>query len=133
MIYVTDTRPLILAAANRPDRLGQVARKIFQAVDEGKAQLVVPVTVLDEILRLAEKKVLRLRTSFYGWVEEMAQAPNFQLQPYTPDILLEAEGLTAVQDPNDRIIVATARRLGCPLITAEKSLKEGEWVETLWD
>ncbi len=133
MIYVTDTYPLIFAATNRQDRLGQKARKIFQAVDEGKNLLVVPMTVLEEVMRLIEKKVIRLKIPFDRWAEEMDKSPNFQLQPYALEILLEAEGLSNVPDPADRIIVATARHLGYPLITADGGIQEGKWVETVWE
>lgn len=133
MICVTDTQPLILAATSRHDRLGKRARRIFQDVDEGKERLVVPVPALEEILFLCERKVLRLKIPFPRWVEEMERSSNFLLQPHTPDILLEAQGLAAVQHPRDRIIVATALRLGYPLITADETLRELGLVETLWE
>ena len=133
MICVTHTQPLILAATGRHDRLGKRASRIFQDVDEGKERLVVPVAVLEEILFLCEKKAVRLRIPFPRWVEEMERSPNFQLQPHTPDILLQAQGLAAVQHPRDRIIVATARHLGYPLITADETLRELGLVETVWE
>lgn len=133
MIYVTDTRPLILAATNRHERLGQKARKIFASVDEGKNRIVVPVTVLQEVMLLAEKKTLRLKIPFHRWAEEIDKGTNFMIHPFTLEILLEAQGLPSIPDPADKMIVATARCLGCPLITAKKALREGEWVETIWD
>lgn len=93
----------------------------------------VPVTVLEEVMRLIEKKVIRLKIPFQRWAEEMSRGPNFQIQPYTPEILLEAESLSSIRDPADRTIVATARHLGYPLITADEAIQEGNWVETVWE
>ncbi len=133
MIYVIHARPLILAATNRHDLLGKRAKRIFQDVDGGKESLVVPVPVLEEILFLCEKKAVRLKIPFRRWLEEMEQSPNFQIQPYTADILLEAESLSSIRDPANRIIVATARHLGYPLITADQTLRELGLVETVWE
>jgi len=133
MIYVTDTHALIFAATSKQGRLGRRARGIFQASNEGKDSIIVPVTVLEEVMRLIEKKVIRLEVPFSRWTEEMDESPNFQVQPYTLEILLEAEGLSSIRDPGDRIIIATARHLGCALITADESIQDGGCVETVWE
>lgn len=131
MIYVTDTQALVFAATSKQGRLGRSARRIFQGSNEGKHLIVVPVTVLEEVMRLIEKKVIRLKIPFSRWTEEMDNSPNFQVQPYTLEILLEAEGLSSIRDPADRIIVATARHLGCGLISADQAIQDGGWVETV--
>ena len=133
MIYVTDTHALIFAGTSKQGRLGRSARRIFQGSNEGKHLIVVPVTVLEEVMRLIEKKVIRLKIPFSRWTEEMDNSPNFQVQPYTLDILLEAEGLSSIRDPADRIIVATARHLGYALMTADETIQDGGWVETVWE
>ena len=133
MIYVTDTHPLVFVGTQRFNRLGRKARRIFQDVREGRNVVVIPVTVFEEIMRLMEKRLTRLKIPFHRWVEEVSKAPNFQVQPYTLDILLEAESLPSIRDPADRTIVATARHLGYPLITADEQIQDGGWVETVWD
>ena len=133
MIYVTDTHALVFAATNKQGRLGRTARRIFQASNEGKHSIVVPVTVLEEVMRLIEKRVIRLKVPFSRWAGEMDESPNFQVQPYTLEILLEAEGLSSIRDPVDRIIVATAHHLGCALISADEAIQDGGWVETVWE
>jgi PIN domain nuclease of toxin-antitoxin system len=84
-------------------------------------------------MRIAEKRLIRLKIPFARWAEEVSKAPNFQVQPYTLDILLEAAGLPSIRDPADRNIVATARHLGHSLITADEFIQEGDWVETVWE
>ncbi len=91
-----------------------------------------PIVVLEETARLIEKKVIRLTVSFRRWAEELHGSTNFQIQPYTIEILFEAVPLRAIRDPADRVIVATARHLGRPLITADEIIRDGKWVETVW-
>jgi PIN domain nuclease of toxin-antitoxin system len=124
VIYVTDTHPLIFLATDKKRRLGKRARGIFQEVEKGQHSIIVPVVVLEEIARLLENS---------RWAEELHRSENFHIQPYTFEILLEAVAIHAIRDPADRVIVATARHLGYPVITADDVIHEGDWVETIWD
>jgi PIN domain nuclease of toxin-antitoxin system len=133
MIYVTDTHPLVFWASKRSQRLGKRARRIFREAERGKHSIIVPVTVLEETARLVERRVIRLPVTFRQWAEELARSANFQVQPYTIEILLESLGLTVIRDPADRVIVATARHLRFPLITTDDIILDGNWVETVWE
>ena len=133
MIYVTDTHPLVFWSSNRRRRLGNRARRILQETEQGKHSIIVPIVVLEEINRLVERKIIRLEVPFRRWAEELERSPNFQVQAYTLEVLLESVSLAAIRDPADRAIVATARQLRCPLITADELIRDGEWVDTVWD
>ena len=133
MIHVTDTHPLVCWASDRSQRLGKRARRIFREAEQGKHSIVVPVVVLEETSRLIEKKVVQLSVPFRRWAEELDRSANFQVQPYTMEILLESVALTAIRDPADRVIVATAHNLRCPLITADEIIQNGNWVDTVWE
>jgi len=133
MIFVTDTHALVFAATSKQGRLGRRARRIFQGSNEGKHSIVVPVIVLEEVMRLIEKRVIRFKIPFIRWAKEMDESPNFQVQPYTLEILLEAAALSPIRDPADRMIVATARHLGYALMTADETIQDREWVETVWE
>jgi len=133
VIYVTDTHPLVFWASDRQRRLGKRARRIFQEVEQGKHSVIVPVVVLEESARLVEKRVIRLSVPFRRWAEELDRSANFQVQPYTIEILFESLSLAAIRDPADRTIVATARHLRCPLITADGIIQDGKWLDTVWD
>ena len=133
MIYVTDTHPLVFWSSNRRRRLGNRARRILQETEQGKHSIIVPIVVLEEINRLIERKIVRLEVPFRRWAEELERSPNFQVQAYTLEVLLESVSLAAIRDPADRAIVATARQLRCPLITADELIRDGEWVDTVWE
>jgi PIN domain nuclease of toxin-antitoxin system len=133
VIYVTDTHPLVFWSSNRRRRLGNRARRILQETEEGKHSIIVPIVVLEEINRLVEKKIVRLEMPFRRWAEELERSRNFQVQAYTLEVLLESVSLAAIRDPADRAIVATARQLRCPLITADELIRDGDWVDTVWE
>ena len=133
MIYVTDTHPLVFWSSNRKRRLGRRASRIFQETEQGKHSIIVPIVVLEEINRLVERKVVRLQVPFRRWAEELERSPNFQVQAYTLEVLLESVSVGAIRDPADRAIVATARHLRCPLITADEIIQDGDWVDTVWE
>jgi PIN domain nuclease of toxin-antitoxin system len=133
VIYVTDTHPLVFWSSNRRRRLGNRARRILQETEEGKHSIIVPIVVLEEINRLVERKIVRLEMPFRRWAEELERSRNFQVQAYTLEILLESVALAAIRDPADRAIVATARQLRCPLITADELIRDGDWVDTVWE
>jgi len=133
VIYVTDTHPLVFWASDRRRRLGKRARRIFQEVEQGKHSIIVPVVVLEESARLVERKVIRLAVPFRRWAEELDRSANFQVQPYTIEILFESLSLAAIRDPADRAIVATARHLRCPLISVDEIIQDGKWLDTVWD
>ena len=133
MTYVTDTHPLVFWSSNRKRRLGNRARRILQETEQGKHSIIVPIVVLEEINRLVERKIVRLDVPFRRWAEELERSPNFQVQAYTLEVLLESMSLAAIRDPADIAIVATARQLRCPLITADELIRDGDWVDTVWE
>jgi PIN domain nuclease of toxin-antitoxin system len=133
VIYVTDTHPLVFWSSDRRRRLGNRARRILQQTEQGKHSIIVPIVVLEEINRLVERKIVRLEVPFRRWAEELERSPNFQVQAYTLEVLLESVSLVTIRDPADRAIVATARQLRCPLITADELIRDGEWVDTVWE
>lgn len=58
------------------------------------------------------------------------------LAPLTSDILIDASFLpqSPLRDPGDRIIAATARHLGCPVMTRDRALldyAEAGWMQAL--
>ena len=133
MIYVTDTHPLVFWSSNRKRRLGRRALRILQETEQGKHSIIVPIVVLEEINRLVERKLVNLEVPFRRWAEELEGSPNFQVQAYTLEVLVESVSLGAIRDPADRAIVATTRQLRCPLITADELIRDGEWVDTVWE
>ena len=132
MLYVTDTHPLVYFSTGKIQKLGKNARRAFREAERGRARVIIPVTVLEEILRLSENGRIRLVLPFRDLVARYQQdASPFFIQDYTQDILLAAARFPAIRDPFDRVIVATAHLLEYPLITNDDFLQEEGFVPTV--
>jgi len=133
MMFVTDTHALIHHVTGRKRRLGRRARTTFERVKRGADEMLIPFTVLEEIMLLSEAGKIRLPLPFRDLVISFAQADNFDLGVNDTQLLLEAASFTALSDPYDRLIVAQARVAGLPLLTGDEEIRESGLVRTVWD
>jgi PIN domain nuclease of toxin-antitoxin system len=133
MLFVTDTHALIHHMTGRKARLGRKARSTFERIKRGTDALLVPFTVLEELMLLSESGKVRLPLPFRDLVIALAQADNFDVGVNDMQLLLEASSFTALRDPYDRLIVAQARVAGLPLITGDDKIHESGLVRTVWD
>jgi PIN domain nuclease of toxin-antitoxin system len=133
MTFVTDTHPLVYHLLGRRNRIGRRALGVFDAVKRGRETIIVPFTVLEEIMLLSEIGRIRLSLPFRDFVVSVRQAENFDLGTNDTDLLLEAATFTTVRDPYDRLIIAQARIAGVPLITGDEQIQESGLVRTVWE
>jgi PIN domain nuclease of toxin-antitoxin system len=77
-----------------------------------------------EVAKLVEKLRLALDQPTLDWIATALRYPSVTLLPLTPEIAVESTTLPGVfhSDPADQIIVATARTLGLPLLTADNKI-----------
>ena len=133
MMFVTDTHALVHHVTDHKKRLGRRARGIFERVDRGADTILVPFTVLEEVMLLSEVRKIRLPMPFRDLVVSLAQADNIDLGVNDTQVLLEAAALTGMKDPYDRMIVAQTRVAGLPLITGDGAIHDSGLVRTVWD
>ena len=133
MTFITDTHPFVHHVTGKRNRLGHRARRIFDSVKRGRDTLIVPFTVLEEVMLLSEIGRIRLPLPFRDFVISLSQADNFDLAVNDTALLLEASSFSTIRDPYDRLIIAQARIAGLPLITADARIQESGLVRTLWD
>jgi PIN domain nuclease of toxin-antitoxin system len=119
MLFVTDTHALIHHITGRKRRLGRKARSTFERVKRGTDAVLIPFTVLEEVMLLSEAGKVRLPLPFRDLVISLAQADNFDLGVNDMQLLLEAASFTTLPDPYDRLIIAQARVAGLPLIAGD--------------
>jgi PIN domain nuclease of toxin-antitoxin system len=132
MTFVTDTHSLVHHVTGKKTKLGRRARGTFERVERGVDTILVPFTVLEEVMLLSEAGKIRLPLPFRDLVISFAQADNFDLGINDSQLLLEAASFTALTDPYDRLIVAQARVAGLPLITGDQQIQESGLVRTVW-
>ena len=77
-----------------------------------------------EIALLVEKGRLRLAMEAAAWMETVLGAQGIDLLPIEPAIALDSVRLPGdfPADPADRLIVATARHWGVPILTADRTV-----------
>ena len=77
-----------------------------------------------EIAMLEAKGRIVFSTEISNWVEKALKAPGLKLIPLLPAISIDSTRLpgTFYGDPADRILIATARYLQCPIITADNKI-----------
>ena len=131
MNYVTDTHPLVWLAAGQR-KLGRKAARAFRAYAEGEATLFVPAPVVLETWFLRKNGRIRERHSLGSWWSAIA-SPSLVFEPMTAEDVIEADRLAwGHGDVYDRLIVACARRLGAPLITADAEIAGSGLVDVIW-
>ena len=74
MTYVTDTHALIHRVTGRKQRLGRRARAIFDRADRGSDTIVVPFTVLEEVLLLSEVGKIHIPLPFREFFRPLIEA-----------------------------------------------------------
>ncbi len=133
MTLATDTHALIYHVIGQHRKLGRRARVVFDRVERGRDTLLIPFTVLEEVMLLSEAGKVHLPLPFRELVISFMRADNFDLGVNDPELLLEAAALTSIRDPYDRMIVAQARVAGLPLITGDDVIQNGGLVRAVWD
>lgn len=121
-MILLDTNAFLWMAAG-DFSLGHAARDTIEREREEDGLRVSAIT-LWEISMLIRKKKVRLDDDVLAWVETTLTRSGIRLEPLHPSIAVNAERLPGnIQcDPADRMIVATARYLACPLLTSGREI-----------
>lgn len=117
MILLLDTHVLVWAES-LDDRLGPRTRALL--LDPANTLLVSPVSTL-ELSRLIALSRLVLRKSLLDWLSSAREHLGFQDAPFSHPAAIDSYQLPGdfQKDPADRILVATAREIGCTIVTAD--------------
>jgi PIN domain nuclease of toxin-antitoxin system len=108
---------------NGEAHLSQAANDLIQQEADGNGVLV-PAIAIWEIALLVRKGRLDLGQEIGRWVEAALALPGIRLEPLHPVIALDSNALPGAfhKDPADRIITATARYHGVPLVTVDQAI-----------
>lgn len=120
-MILIDTHVLVWLMT-RDDHLGPKAR---HAVDtKGPGEVLVSAITPWEVAMLDQKKRLTLGRDVGRWLADALGHPRISLVPLEPEISVASVRLPGNfhGDPADRIIVATARHLGVPLLTVDRPI-----------
>ncbi|MGH7897537.1 MAG: type II toxin-antitoxin system VapC family toxin [Candidatus Binatia bacterium] len=131
-MIVLDTNAWIRWVA-APELLTVRAREAIET-EEPRRGLVVSVISAWEVAVKARKGKLDVGGPIDSWIAAAVRYPGIVL--YALD-LEEAVASTNLpgrfhDDPADRMIIALARRLGAPMVTADRAIRRYRHVETIW-
>lgn len=132
MSVVLDTHVWVWWCAKRERLSRRAIRVLEKEIPDG--ELFVPAIACWEAAKLVEKQRLVLSIPVSEWVEQALAEPAIRLAELTPTIAVHSTQLPASfhGDPADQLIVATARCLDLPLITADKRIRQYAHVRTIW-
>lgn len=121
-MILIDTHVLVWALQDDPG-LGGKARNLL---DEHIARdgLMVSAISVWELALLATRGRLALGTEIRIWIGNALALPGIMLAPLEPGIAIDSVTLPGQihKDPADRIIIATARHHGLPLLTSDQAI-----------
>ena len=131
-MIVIDTHTLIWWVSGDKS-LSEAANKIINKtlID---SEIIISTISAWEISMLIEKGRLILGMDIESWLKEVAAIEGVRFMPVDNEIVIKSTKLPGEfhKDPADRIIVATARKLAVPLVTADEKLIDYQHVKTIW-
>lgn len=122
-LLLLDTHVWVWLLEGRTDLLAPAAtRRLEKASLRG--DLVVSAISVWELATLESKGRIAFEPDIDEWVRAALAAPGVRLADLEPGISLDSARLPGVPpgDPADRILIATARRVGATLATADREI-----------
>lgn len=116
-----------------PRKLSDVALKTVEKAIKNHDVYVSSISIW-EIYMLVQRGKLHLKIEVDDWIERVEGLPFMNFLPIDNEIasLSVKIGQNMHADPADRFLVATARRLGVAIVTADVKLRNFSGVETIW-
>jgi PIN domain nuclease of toxin-antitoxin system len=122
-VVLLDTHALIWIVARAPMSSGSLTT-IRDAASKEQV-LVSPVSAWEVgLLANARRSRIRFLPTPQKWLERALSTPGIRLTPLSSEAALEAAFLPGDlhRDPADRLLIATARELGAPLVTRDQMI-----------
>lgn len=131
-MIVLDTHVLVWWISD-PEKLSPKAQQLINTEKENGMLLISSISVW-EIYMLISKKKLALSIDTDRWLETIESLPFIAFVPVDNTIAANSVSLPGElhADPADRIIIATARSKGIPLVTCDQKIRNYAHVESVW-
>jgi PIN domain nuclease of toxin-antitoxin system len=131
VIALLDTH-VLLWWLDAPKRLTAAQRRILHRAGDSRSLGVSDVTML-EIALLVERGRVRLALPIDEWLSRATAAPLVERVGISPAVAREIVDLQVTRDwdPADRVLVASARVLGLPLLTSDETIRESGLAQTV--
>jgi PIN domain nuclease of toxin-antitoxin system len=133
-VIVLDTHVLVWWVNDDAD-LSPAAKAAIQAeLDDEDGLILISSITAWEIALLVQKGRLALSTQIDDWLATVSDIEGVRFVPVDNDIAVQSTQLPGDfhPDPADRMIVALARHVSAPLVTAETRIRSYPHVKSLW-
>lgn len=114
---------------SRPERLSRRQRSsIERTLRRSDAALLVSIISCWEVALLCQHGRFRFAIPADAWLEQATTIPGIQVVPLSLPVIVTAARLTALRDPADMLIVATAQHHGARLVTSDTRISETDLI-----
>jgi PIN domain nuclease of toxin-antitoxin system len=119
-VLVLDTHVLVWSVEGDERRIGRQARRLIARAESAGAVVVSPMTLF-EITALHVSGRLRLARPLDRWIRETLESTGVRIAELPSAVAIDAGHIPrmALEDPVDRLLVATARHLDAALVTGD--------------
>jgi PIN domain nuclease of toxin-antitoxin system len=134
-VIVLDTHALLWWASGDCEQLSQAAQQAIEEEMQSKlGQIMVSAISAWELAMLVARERVALAMDVEAWLTTVGQIEQVRFVPVDNTIAIKSTQLPGEfhKDPADRIIVATARQLSAPLVTADEKIRAYPHVRTVW-
>lgn len=121
-MILLDTQVLIWFSQGDP-LLRTAAKALIEQETAANTAMISPISFW-EVAMLVDKGKIALGWRPLDWMEAVLDGRGFRMEPLAPIIAIDAGSLPGDihGDPADRVIVATARHLACPVLTTDHKI-----------
>ncbi|MCP4274467.1 MAG: type II toxin-antitoxin system VapC family toxin [Gammaproteobacteria bacterium] len=132
-MVVIDTHILIWFV-NGSEQLSKFAQDTINQTIASDDEIIISSISTWEIAMLINKDRLVLSMDIESWLNNIENIQGFRFAPVDNEIAFKSTQLPGEfhKDPADRMIVATARKLAVPLITADQKIRQYKHITTIW-
>lgn len=132
-LILLDTHVLVWWAGGEHHLLSASARRAIEK-ERADGELLVSSISAWEMAMLVARQRLALSMDVAEWLSAVAEVDGLRFVAVDNDIAVASTTLPGElhRDPADRIIVATGRKFGAALVTADQKLRDYSYVRTIW-
>jgi PIN domain nuclease of toxin-antitoxin system len=130
-VILLDTHVLVWWVNGDHHRLSETARNVLESREQ--TTLVSAISCW-EVAMLVQRGRIGLSMDVEHWVSLLQSVPQLRLLPLNPSVAVAATRLPDPfhPDPADRFLVAQARELNIPLVTADSKIRAYPHLHSLW-
>ena len=122
-----------LAWTSGPSRLSSRVVKLIAEEEKRQGILVSAISLWEVAVKSALGKLV-LDRDVRAWIHFASSYPGVSVVPIDASDAVESTILPGNfhEDPADRMIIALARRLECPIVTGDPAMRAYRYVKTIW-